>query len=344
MNAPTPSSFETAGQRVWCDYVRCFADRVTTDSYGNVAAVLNPSGRPVVLLDGHIDEIGLMVKYINDKGFIYFQAIGLVSPKILPAQRVQIHTAKGPILGVIGAIPPHQTMDDEKKDLALHDLAIDIGAADGKAAARRVSVGDPITLISQFAMLSEDVAVARAFDDRAGAWAAAEALRLVAARRRELHCCVVACSTVQEEYGIRGAMMNVFNIRPDAAVVIETGIATDSPGLDQSRWGRMAVGDGPVIMIGRENHPALVRRLRKVAKGRKIKLQENAFFFQQDGTNASAIYPAVGGVPTALVSVCTRYIHSPVEVLSIKDLRQTAELIAAVCLDIKKDEAFRVEV
>lgn len=348
MNTPTPSGFEAKGQRLWCDYTRPFADKVTTDSYGNAAAVLNPRGKPVIMLDGHIDEIGLMVKHIDDKGFVYFQTIGFVSPAMLPAQRVTIHTAGGPVLGVIGATPPHQAHDKakekDKKELAVHDLWIEIGAADGKAARKRVSVGDPITLAGEFAMLSEDIAVARAFDDEAGTWVAAEALRLAAASRSKLNCCIVACSTVQEEYGLRGAMMNVFNIRPDAALVIEAGIATDSPGLEESKWGRLEVGKGPVIMHGRENHPALVDLLIRAGKQKKIKLQEAACFFQADGTNASAIFTAVGGVPAALVSVVARYIHSPVEVLSLKDLQQTAELTAAVCLNIKKDETFRVEV
>ncbi len=345
MNAPTPSSFEAAGQRVWCNYVRKFADKVTTDRYGNAVAVVNPKGSPVIMLDGHVDEIGLMVKHIDDKGFIRFQAIGFIHSGMLLAMRVTIHTAKGPVLGVIGTKPPHQMNDEDKKTQpAIHDLWIEIGAADGKAARKRVSVGDPITLVGEFAMLSDDIAVARAFDDGSGTWVAAEALRLASASRSKLNCCIVACSTVQEEYGIRGAMMNVFNIRPDAALVIEAGIATDSPGLSEAEWGRLEVGKGPVIMHGRENHPALVSHLIRAGKEKKIKLQEAPCFFQADGTNASAIFTGVGGVPVALVSVVSRYMHSPVEVCSLTDLQQAADLVAAVCLNIKKDETFRMDV
>ncbi len=125
MNAPTPSSFEAAGQRVWCNYVRKFADKVTTDRYGNAIAVLNPKGSPVIMLDGHVDEIGLMVKHIDDKGFIRFQAIGFIHSGMLLALRVTIHTAKGPVLGVIGTKPPHQMNDEDKKaQPAIHDLWI----------------------------------------------------------------------------------------------------------------------------------------------------------------------------------------------------------------------------
>ena len=345
MNSPTPSSFEAPGQRVWCDYVRPFADKLHTDSYGNALAVLNPKGSPVVMVDGHVDEIGLMIKHIDETGYLFFQSIGMVSPTILAAQRVVIHAAKGPVHGVIGIIPPHmaqpKTDEDKGKEPAIHEFYIDIGAADAKDARRRVSIGDPATLVGEFRHLTDDVVVGRAFDDRAGTFVAAETLRLAAAKRKQLDCCIVACSTVQEEYGIRGAMMNAANVMPDLAMAIEVALATDVPGIDENQWGQVHVGKGPHVVFGRENHPVLVDRIRAVAKARKLPLQEGAIWLT---TNALSINDITGGAPVAVVSTPVRNMHSPVEVLSLRDLEQTADLVAAVCLDIKKDETFRVEV
>lgn len=344
MNTPTPSGFEAPGQRLWCQYARQFADDVQTDVYGNALAILNPGARPKVVLDGHCDEIGLMIKHIDDQGFIYVQPIGYLLPARLPGKRVQIHTAKGPVLGVIMAIPPHMWQHlKDKKEPQIKDVVIDIGAADGKAARKRVAVGDPMTTVGDFEMLTDDVVVGRAFDDRVGAFVAIETLRLIAEQRDQLNCCVIAHSAVQEEVGIFGAMMSVFNIRPDAAIAIETGICSDFPGVDPAQFGDIKLGGGPNIYIGRENHPALVERFRAQAKAKRIPLQVVPHD-DGHGTNASSFYMDVGGVPSALIGVPTRYIHSAVETSSLKDMVRTAKLLAAVCLDIKKDESFRVKV
>jgi len=344
LTSPTPSGHEVPGQKVWCDYARGIADRVRTDSYGNAVAVLNPKGSPTLMLDGHVDEIGLMVKHVDDSGQIAFQAIGGVNAALLRSKRVNIHTAKGGVRGVIGAVAPHlRKKDKDEKVPAIHDLTIDIGAKDGKAARKRVSVGDPITCVDDFEMLTDDLAVARAFDNRLGTWVAIEALRLAKADRRKLDACLVACSSVQEEVGLKGATMNVFNIRPDAALVAEVTHATDSPGIKVAEHGEVKLGKGPTISIGRENHPALVERLRAAAKARKIKLQTEAFS-TSGGTDALAIFCAVGGVPSALIGVPTRYMHSTVETVSLKDAQEAAELLAETCLRVKRGDAFRVKV
>jgi len=343
LSSPTPSGYEAPGQKLWCDYARQFADQVRTDSYGNALAILNPRGKPVVMLDGHVDEIGLMVKHIADNGFIHFQAIGGVQAHLLQSKRVNIHGPKGVIRGVIGAIAPHLKKGKDDKPPAIHDLTIDIGAKDGKAAKKRVSVGDPITFEEEFELLDDDIAVSRAFDNRAGTWVALEALRQAKADRRKLDACLVACSSVQEEVGLKGATMNVFNVRPDAALVVEVTHATDSPGISAAQHGQVKLGEGPTISIGRENHPALVKKLRAAAKAKKIKLQIEAFS-SSGGTDALAIYTAVGGVPSVLVGVPTRYMHSTVEMVSLKDLQQTVDMLTEACLSISKGDEFRVKV
>jgi len=344
LNTATPSGFEAPGQRVWSEYARRFAEEVRSDKYGNTVAVLNSGARPKIVLDGHCDEIGLMVKHIDDRGFLTVQPIGLVTVSRLPGKRVHIHTRKGTVVGVISAIPPHMLKDlKEKKETDIRDITIDIGAKDGKEARKRVAVGDPITTVGDLEMLTDDVVVARGFDDRIGAFTAVETLRLLAEQRDKLRCCVIAHSAVQEELGILGAIMSVFNLRPDAAIAIETGICSDTPGVEPSQFGEVKLGGGPNIYIGREHHPAIVRRFREQAKAHRIPLQITPHDVEH-GTDASSFYMSVGGVPSAVIGVPTRYIHSAVEVSTLTDMDRTTRLLAAVCLDVKKNETFRVKV
>ena len=343
LTSPSPSGFEAPAQKVWCDYARKIADQVRTDSYGNAIAVLNPKGSPKIMLDGHIDEIGLMIKHIDDGGQLAFQAIGGINPALLRSKRVSIHTAKGVVRGVIGAVAPHLKRDTDGKTPAIHDMTIDIGAKDGKAARKRVSVGDPVTFVDDFEMLTDDLAVARAMDNRLGTWVAIEVLRQAKADPRKLDACLIACSSVQEEVGLKGATMNVFNIRPDAALVLEVTHATDSPGISAAQHGQVKLGEGPSISIGRENHPVLIKKLRAAAKAKKIKLQVEAFS-ASGGTDALAIYSAVGGVPSAVIGIPTRYMHSTVEMISLGDSQKAVDLIAETCFTMGKDEDFRLKV
>ena len=342
LTAPSPSGHESPGQRVWCDYVRQFADEVRTDAYGNAVAVLNGGGDPKIMIDGHADEIGLMVKHVDDKGFIYFQRIGGVDPALVRGKRVNIHTAKGVVRGVIGAPAIHlRERGKEPKVPKVHECYIDIGAKDGKEAQRRVAVGDPITFVDDFELLNRNVAVARGFDNRAGTWVAAEALRLAASGAPR--CAVFACSSVQEEVGLSGAKMNVFNLKPDAALVVDVTHATDIPGIDAKQHGEVKLGAGPTISIGRENHPVLVDRLRKVAKRKRIPVQFEPFS-TTGGTDAWAIYVGNGGVPSVVVSVPNRYMHTTVEMVDLRDIQRTAELLAAFIADVKAGERFVVKV
>lgn len=342
LGTPSPSGSEQAIQRIWCEYARQFADEVRTDAYGNAVAVLNPKGDPKVLLDGHIDEIGLMVKHVDDKGYIYFQRIGGVDAALVRNKRVDIHTARGIVRGVIGSPPIHlQEKDKDRKAPKMHECFVDIGAKDGAAAKRKVSIGDPITFTDQFEMLSANVAVARAFDDRVGAWAVIEALRL--AKGGKLNCAVHACSSIQEETGLNGARMSAFSIKPDAAIAVDVTHATDIPGIDPKQHGEVKMGEGPTIALGRENHPVLVERLRKVASAKKIPIQIETFSLS-GGTDALAIWTQNGGVPSSILSIPNRYMHSTVEMLDLRDADRAARWLAALCLDLKKGERFEVKV
>jgi len=305
-------------------------------------AVLNPSGDPKIMLDGHVDEIALMVKHIDDKGFIYFQRIGGVDPALIRSKRVNIHTARGIVRGVVGAMAIHlQEKDKDQKPPKIHECFIDIGAKDGKDAGKKVAVGDPITFADDFEMLNDHVAVARAFDNRAGTWAVIEALRIAKAARPK--CAIYACSAIQEETGLHGAHMLAERLKPDAAVAVEVTHATDTPGIDVKQHGKIEMGCGPALSIGRENHPLIVERLRKIAARKRIAIQFETFSLT-GGTDALAIWTKHGGIPAALLSVPNRYMHSTVETLDLRDLQKAADLLAAFCADLKKGERFKVKI
>ncbi len=342
LSAPSPSGYEVPGQKLWCEYASQYADEVTTDSYGNAVAVLNPGADTKIMIDGHADEIGLMIKHIDDKGFIYFQKVGGVSPALVSGKRVNIHTDKGIVRGVVGATPVHfQPRDKEPKPPQIHEVFIDIGAADKKAALRQVKIGDIITFVDDFEMLNKNIAVGRGLDNRIGTWVAIEVLRTVKAMKPK--CAVYACSSIQEEVGLMGAQMTVFNINPHAALVVDVTPATDSPGIDVKQFGEIKLGGGPTIAVGRENHPVLVERLNKIAAVRKISVQREAFS-QAGGTDALAIFKSMGGVPSAVVSIPNRYTHSTVEMIDMRDVEGTVKLLSEFVAGVKKGERFAVKV
>lgn len=344
LTTASPSGYESAGQRVWCEYARRYADEVRTDAYGNAVAVLNPRGDPRIMLDGHADELGLMIKHIDEKGFIYFQRIGGVDPAVVRTKRVNIHTAKGVVRGVIGSLAIHlQERGKEQKVPKFHECYIDIGAKDGKDAKARVAVGDPITFVDDFEMLTANIGVARAFDNRVGTWSAIEALRIAKESGTRLNCAIFACSSVQEEVGGAGAWMNTETIHPHAAVAIDVTHATDTPGVDPKEHGECKMGGGPTVTVGREHHPVLVGRIRQIAKKKKIDVQVEAFSLT-GGTDAMTIHTKQGGIPSTVLGIPNRYMHTTVEMLDLRDLERTAQLLAALCLDLKKGERFVVKV
>ncbi len=343
LTTPSPSGFEAQNQRIWVREAKKIADEVHTDAYGNATAILNPQAKSKILIEGHVDEIGLMVKHIDSNGFVYFQRIGGVNPAMVQGKRVSIHTANGIVRGVAGATAIHLT--DKSKDQKvpkMHELFIDIGASDDKEAKKRVAVGDPITFVDDFEMLSDHVAVARAFDNRAGIWVALETLRKVKNSKTKPQCALYACSAIQEETGLNGARMLAVSSQPDLAIAIDVTHATDSPGIDVKQHGEVKLGQGPTISLGRENHPVLTRRLRDVAQSKKIKHQIETFSLT-GGTDAYAYWTQNGGVPAAIVSIPNRYMHSTVETVDLRDLDAIVDLLAAFVLDIKKDESFDVK-
>jgi len=345
LNTPSPSGFETRGQKIWVEYVRQFADSVEIDAYGNAFATLNPKGAkgdPTILISGHVDELGLMISHISDEGFLYFKGIGGVDKALIRGQRVTVHGSDGPVPGVTGLLAIHlQEPDDRNKVPEMHAMHIDIGVSSRKEAEKLVQVGDPVTYSAEFQELAGGRFAARGCDNRIGAWAAAEGLRLVSLRRDQLKAKVVAVSTIQEENGLYGASMAGYSVHPDVALVVDVTHATDIPNCSKPKHGEVLMGRGPVLSLGSVNHPVVNDRLRSLARKTDLPIQVEANP-RWSGTDADAIFRQKGGIPTVSIGVPNRYMHSPVEMIQFSDLEDTAKLLASFALDAKKGEKFGV--
>jgi putative aminopeptidase FrvX len=344
VNTPSPVGQETRGQRVWLDYAKQFADETFSDTYGNCVAVLNKGGAPRIMLAAHADEIAMAVNYIDDRGFIYVRRMGGIDAAITKAQRVLIHARKGAVKGVVGNVAPHlMKLDGDPKPPKIHDLFIDIGVSSRKEAEKIIRVGDPITLAAEFDILRDDLMVARAFDNSIGTFAVAETLRLLKESKMKLNVEVCAVANVQEEVGLLGARQIAYSLKPDIALVVDVTHATDYPNVSKAQHGDIKVGKGPSLTHGGCNHSEVVKRLEEVAAKAKIPLQHEAMS-ATSGTDTDAIFWTRGGIASALISLPNRYMHSPVEVVSLKDLEMIPRLMAAFVQSLKKGEQFKVKI
>jgi endoglucanase len=344
VNTPSPTGHETRGQRVWLDYAGQFADETFSDAYGNCVAVLNKGASPRIMLAAHADEIAMAVNYLDENGFIYVRKMGGIDAAITKAQRVVIHTRGGAIKGVVGNVAPHlMKQEGDPKPPKIHDLFIDIGAGSRKEAEKLVRVGDPITLTPEFDLLRGDLAVARAFDNRIGTFAVAETLRLLKESKVKLNAEICAVSNVQEEIGLLGARQIAYSLKPGIALVVDVTHATDYPTVNKAQHGDIKVGQGPTLTHGGCNHPDVVARLEEIAAKKKIPLQHEAMS-GTSGTDTDVIFWTRGGIASALISLPDRYMHSPVEVVSLKDLELIPQLIAAFVQSLKPGEQFKVKI
>ncbi|KYH26654.1 lysyl aminopeptidase [Halalkalicoccus paucihalophilus] len=338
LTTPSPSGFETDGQRVWTEYVREFADDVRTDAYGNAVAT-REGGPTEIAVVGHADQIGYIVRRIDDDGYLHLGSIGGVDETVSRGQYVVVHADSGSVSGVIGQTAIHLREGDEEGD-EIRDQKVDIGAADGEAARELVSVGDPITVESRVRELQGSRLAASGLDNRVGTWIAAEVLRAVADDEGPT---VHAVSTVQEELGVRGARMVGFDLSPDVAIAVDVTHASDGADAPADRGGDIDLGSGPVIGRGSANHPALVEALRSAASEAEIAVQLEALG-TATGTDADAFYTAQGGIPSLNLSIPNRYMHTPVEVVDTDDLRDSVALLTAFLDRTADDEEFSVGV
>ena len=330
LDTPGPSGFESAPAALWREEAARFAT-VSGDVHGNSIAIVNPGGSPTIMLAGHIDEIGVIVSYIDDDGFVYIGPIGGWDPQVLVAQRIRFLGRSGDVLGVVGKKPIHlMKPEDREKASKLTDLWVDIGAATRAQAEALLAIGDPGVIDARAIDLPNDRIVSRSIDDRIGAFVVLEALRRYAADPGEAR--VVAVATTQEEIAYRGggALVGAQRVDPAMAIVVDVTFATDHPGAEKKELGEHKVGGGPVLTRGSVISPVVFRLLRDTAESLRIPFSVNAAG-RDTSTDADAIHLARDGVATALLSVPNRYMHSPNEMVSLLDLDRAATLIAATC-------------
>ncbi|MCA9152113.1 MAG: M42 family metallopeptidase [Planctomycetales bacterium] len=334
LETPGPSGYEQRVQQVVREYAATFADEITTDSHGNVMLTVNPDAETTLMFAGHCDQIGLLISYIDDDGYLYAQTIGGWDPQQLIGQQMTVWTEQGPVAAVISRKPIHLLNEEERKTVVKErDMWLDIGARDKKQASERVRVGDPVTLKLGFQPLLNDLACAPAMDNRTGLWTVVEALR----RCRELKptCKVVAVSTVQEEIGLRGATTSAFQVQPDVAIAVDVTHATDCPTIDKKQQGQVSLGSGPVVFRGPNINPRVSSRLRDLASEYAIPIQLAAVA-RATPNDANPIQISRGGVATGLVAIPNRYMHSAVETISLADIDQAANLLAQFAASVTK--------
>jgi len=338
LETPSPSGYESSLQQVVRVYAGEIADEVATDVHGNVMAVRNPGTPLRVMLAGHCDQIGLIVQYVDDEGFLYIQQLGGWDPQVLIGQRMAVWTAQGPVFGVIGRKPIHLLTEEERKQVPkLKDLWLDIGAADREEAEKLVRVGDPVTVELAYREMLNNRAASPAMDDKCGLWVVTEALRRVDPEK--LDCSLHAVSTVQEEVGLRGARTSAFGIDPHVGVAVDVTHATDCPTVEKKQEGDITLGAGPVIYRGPNFNPKVVDLLVQAAEDHEIPHQMGAVG-KPPGTDANAIQVNRAGVATGLVSIPNRYMHSPVEMICLDDMDRAADLLARFAEGLPADADF----
>ncbi len=340
LTATGPSGHEGDPACVWRETCQEFADEVGSDTVGSSFARVGGTGggRSLVVV-GHIDEIGLHVSHIDEAGFLRIGDVGGWDAVVLVGQRVRLSTRGGPITGVIGRKPIHLMKGDDRKQAPeTKDLHIDIGAKDGEEARRLVRIGDVAVIEAGPVELRHDRIISRALDNRVGCFIAAQAARIVAERGRAAGD-VTALAVAQEETSFGGSRTSAFAHDPDVAIVVDLTFATDQPGIELGQITKSELGSGPVIARGTTLHPLVFEQLHDAAEAETIPFTVESLG-RATGTDADAIHLSRSGVPTGLVSVPCRYMHSPVEMVSLADIEAAARLIAAFALALKADVSF----
>lgn len=324
---PSVSGFEQPVAKIIRERMKRHADQITTDVHGNVIAVLNPKGKPRVMLAGHMDQIGLMVRHITDEGYIYFSAVGGIDATVLPGTRITVHNKRGAVEGVIGRKPVHLMKEEErgKAKIDMTELWIDIGVSSKEEALKQVQIADPVTFRLGLTRMGDDLITSPGLDNKVGAFVVMEALRL--AKGKGLKCALYAVATVQEEIGLRGARTSCYGIDPLVGIAVDVTHATDNPGADKRMAGDVALGKGAVIDIGANINPVVSDLFIDTAKKRKVPHQLSGAP-GATGTDANAMQISRSGVAAGLISIPNRYMHTQVEMVSLSDLEACAKLIA----------------
>jgi endoglucanase len=335
LRTPSPSGYEAAATKVWreaADFAELSTDRIGS----SIARVAGERETPLVAIVGHIDEIGLAITHVDEKGFLWFTPIGGWDPQILVGQRVTIDTRDGAVPGVVGRKPVHLLKEEQKKKpVELEGLHIDIGAADQDDALKMVRIGDSVVIDAEPLAMAGERVVSRCMDNRLGCYVALEVARRC--QERGGHAASVAgVAAVQEEIGINGARTSAYLLEPEVAIVVDVTHATDAPGIEEKQEGSHHLGSGPVIGRGATLAPKLFELLAETAEREKIDHTIGASG-RWTATDADAYHVSRAGIPTGLVSIPLRYMHSPVEMVDLGDVEATVELLVAFVTSLDPD-------
>ena len=340
LNNAAPTGYESNGQKIWMKYLKPYVDEFITDNYGTAVGVINPDKKFKVVIEGHSDEISWYVNYITDNGLIYVIRNGGSDHQIAPSKWVNIHTKKGIVKGVFGWPAIHVRDHAKEAPPKIDNIFIDIGAKDKKEVEKMgVHVGCVITYPDSFHILNKNKFVCRAIDNRAGGFMIAEVARLLKENKDKLPYCLYVTNSVQEEIGLRGAEMITNTLKPDLAIVTDVTHDTSTPMIEAKKQGDAKIGKGPVITYAPAVQNNLREKIISIAEKNKIPYQRLASS-RYTGTDTDAFAYSNGGVPSALISLPLRYMHTTVEMVQKEDVENVIRLIYETLKNIKSNESF----
>lgn len=342
LETPSPTGFEMQGQQVWADWIKSYAPQVACDAYGSTWATLPGKSKRLVMLESHADEIGYMIKHVDDKGFLRIDRVGGSDAATARGRRLTILGDKGPVSGIIGNTAIHLRRDEagHEKAPAVHDLWVDVGASSAaQVAALGLRVGHPAVYQDGPLELAHKRLIGRAIDNRIGGYIIAQVMKRIASGKKKPALTLLCLNAVQEEIGGNGAMMATYRLKPDLCVCLDVTHATDTPGIDPNKFGSVKLGGGPTLSHGTANHPHVVERLIDVAAKAKIPVQHEASS-RFTGTDTDKIFHSREGIPSALVSLPLRCMHSVVETAHLDDIAHTIDLLTAFVLSLAEKDVF----
>lgn len=345
LSTPSPSGWESPGQKKWTERMRAFADSVESDAYGSAWARLDGTSEDAitVMLESHVDEIGFIVKHIDENGFLAMSPIGGSDCTIAAARRLRIFGSRGVVTGVFGNTAIHLRDTDKDKIPEWKDLFVDIGASSPEEVAELgIRVGHPAVYADEAEELPGGRIVGRALDNRISGYMLTRVFAELAQSGKP-NVTTLAVNAVQEELGGYGAKMTSYRLFPQAALCFDVTHATDTPGINRKENGKVELGKGPTVAHGMANHPRIVERLIQIAEQENLPLQHEAIS-RTTRTDTDSIFASRSGIPSALVSIPLRYMHSPTELIDLDDLEATARLTVAFLRSIQPGESFRTDV
>ncbi|MGJ8676790.1 MAG: M42 family metallopeptidase [Akkermansiaceae bacterium] len=342
LKTPSPTGFEMPGQRVWAKYLQPYADSIECDTYGSTWAISGSKKTPSVMLAAHADEIGYMIKHVTKEGFLYIDRVGGSDAATGRGRKIDILGDKETITGIIGNTAIHLRRDNQGAEKApnVHQLWVDVGASSAKEVAELgIRIGNVAVYQDSPVEMANKRLVSRALDNRIGGFIIAQVMKNIASSKKKISHSLICLNTVQEEIGGAGARMATHRLMPSLCICLDVTHATDTPGIDATQHGDIKLGSGPTVTHGTANHPLIVERLMKLSEEQNIPLQHEASS-RFTGTDTDKIYDIQTGVPSALVSLPIRCMHSVVETAHWDDIHATIKLLTAFVISLESSDEF----